>query len=65
MQFLFSGGSQVSEAIAALDAAQLGPLKLTVNQEGHWLSVPGDPTPETAAAITAIVSRVDPGPVQV
>ena len=65
MQFLLSGRSQVSEAIAALEAAQLGPFKLTVNQEGHWLSVPGDPTPETAAAITAIVSRVDPDAVQV
>ena len=65
MQFLFSGGSQISEAIAALDAAQLGPLKLTVNHAGHWLSVPGDPTPETAAAIIAIVSRIDPDAVQV
>ena len=67
MNFLMSGRTDVADAISALAAAGFESVQLPWGGglPGAWLSVPGDASPETAAAVTVIVLRVDPDAVKI
>lgn len=60
-----SGEDEVLDAITTLAVHGYRGVQLKADAASHWLWVSEDEGPETAAAITQIIFRIDPGAVQI